>query len=105
MDSEQSVYATGNFLDSNKDGTLNGAAANTVGSSTKLSAPWASTSIGLASLSASEAYTYVLANAGASPRDEVDAFAVSTTESLGKDGTIYKSQADTGLSNGGYGTL
>lgn len=105
MDSEQSVYATGNYVDSNKDGTLNGAASNTVGSSTVLSNPWASTSLGLATLTAAEAYTAVLANAGASPRDQVDAFAVSTVQSLGTSGTIYGSQTDTGLSNGGYGTL
>jgi hypothetical protein len=105
MASDQSVYATGNYVDSNKDGTLNGAASNTVGSSTVLSSPWAGTSIGLASLTAAEAFTSVLANAGASPRDEVDTFAVSTVQSLGTSGTIYGSQSDTGLSNGGYGTL
>ena len=105
MDSEQSVYATGNYIDSNLDGALNGVASNTVGSSVVLSEPWASTSLGLATLTAAEAYTAVLANAGASPRDQVDAFAVTTVESLGTSGTIYESQADTGLSNGGYGTL
>ncbi|KAI9655277.1 MAG: hypothetical protein M1821_005424 [Bathelium mastoideum] len=105
MDAQQSVYATGNFLDSNKDGALNGAAANSVGSAVVLSKPWASTSLGLATNSAAAAVTSVLANAGATPRDEVDTFAVNTVKSYGKSGTIYKSQADTGLSNGGYGTL
>ncbi|KAF2233064.1 polysaccharide lyase family 1 protein [Viridothelium virens] len=105
MDNKQSVYATGNFLDSNKDGALNGAAANSVGSAVVLSKPWASTSLGLATNSAAAAVTSVLANAGATPRDEVDTFAVNTVKSYGKSGTIYKSQADTGLSNGGYGTL
>jgi hypothetical protein len=105
MAADQSVYATGNFLDSNLDGVLNGAAANTVGSATVLSAPWESTSIGMATLTAAEAYTYVLANAGASPRDEVDAYAVSTVSSLGTIGKIYTNQASTGLTNGGYGTL
>jgi hypothetical protein len=105
MDNKQSVYATGNYLDSNKDGTLNGGASNTVGSAIVLKSPWASTSVGLASLTAAKAYTYVLANAGASPRDEVDALAVSTVESLGTSGKIFSSQTGTGLSNGGYGTL
>jgi hypothetical protein len=105
MAADQSVYATGNYLDSNNDGTLNGAADNTVGSATVLSSPWASTSLSLASLTAAQAVTYVLANAGASPRDEVDAFAVSTVETLGTSGVIYTNQASTGLSNGGYGTL
>lgn len=105
MASDQSVCATGNYIDSNEDGVLNGAADNTVGSTTVLSAPWASNSIDLATLTAAEAFTYVLANSGASPRDEVDAFAVSTANALGTSGTIYGSQADTGHSNGGYGTL
>jgi hypothetical protein len=101
----QSVYAQGNYADTNKDGVLNGAQENKVGSAAVLSKPWASESATMASLSANEAYTYVLANVGASPRDEVDAFAVATVKTLGKSGVIYTSQASTGLSNGGYGTL
>ncbi|KAH8892275.1 polysaccharide lyase family 1 protein [Thozetella sp. PMI_491] len=105
MNAGQSVYAAGNFLDSNNDGVLNGVANNAVGSSTVLSSPWHSTSLGLATRTAADAYTYVLANAGAQPRDEVDAFAVTTVQSLGTKGTLYKSQSSTGLSNGGYGSL
>ena len=99
------MYAKGNYADTNKDGTLNGAQENKVGSAVVLATPWASDSATMASRSAADAYTYVLANAGASPRDEVDAFAVTTVKTLGKSGVIYKSQASTGLSNGGYGTL
>ncbi|KAJ7904262.1 polysaccharide lyase family 1 protein [Mycena olivaceomarginata] len=105
MNANQKVFASGNFLDSNKDGVLNGAAANTVGSAVVLTAPWNSGSTGLATLSAAAAYTSVLANAGASPRDSVDAFVVSTVQSLGKTGTIFTNQASTGLANNGYGTL
>ncbi|CAJ2510086.1 Uu.00g059860.m01.CDS01 [Anthostomella pinea] len=101
----QSVYATGNYADTDSDGVLNGAQENKVGSAVVLSAPWASDSATMADRSAADAYTYVLANAGASPRDEVDAFAVSTVQSLGTEGVIYTNQASTGLSNGGYGTL
>lgn len=105
VDAGQSVYAKGNYADTNKDGSLNGAQENKVGSAVVLATPWASDSATMASRSAADAYTYVLANAGASPRDEVDAFAVTTVKTLGKSGVIYKSQASTGLSNGGYGTL
>jgi hypothetical protein len=105
MASDQSVYATGNYIDSNKDGVLNGAASNTVGSSTVLSVPWAGTSLSIATLTAAQAVSAVFNNAGASPRDEVDAFALSTAQSLGTSGTIYTNQASTGLSNDGYGTL
>ncbi|KAH8659797.1 polysaccharide lyase family 1 protein [Xylariales sp. PMI_506] len=105
MDDNQSVYASGNFLDSDKDGTLNGAAYNTVGSATVLSSPWADTSTSLATLSAADAYDYVIANAGALPRDELDTYVVETVQSLGKNGTLIKDESSTGLSNGGYGTL
>ncbi|KFX93768.1 hypothetical protein V490_04701 [Pseudogymnoascus sp. VKM F-3557] len=105
MNDKQSVYAHGNYADTKNDGVLAGAQENKVGSAVVLDAPWDPTSLGLAKLSAADAYTSVLANAGASPRDEVDAFAVSTVQSLGKSGVIYTNQASTGLSNGGYGTL
>ena len=99
------MYAHGNYADTNKDGTLNGAEENSVGSSTVLASAWVSNSTSLASLSAADAYAYVLANSGALPHDEVDAFAVVTVQSLGTSGVIYTNQASTGLSNGGYGTL
>lgn len=105
MAADQSVYAHGNYADTKPDGILNGALENSVGSAVVLSSPWSSTSVGMATLTAAEAITYVFANAGASPRDEVDAFAVQTAQSLGKSGVIYTNQASTGLSNGGYGTL
>jgi hypothetical protein len=105
MAADQSVYAHGNYADTSKDGSLNGALENSVGSSVVLSSLWSSVSESLATLTAQEAVTYVFANAGASPRDEVDAFAVKTAQSLGTSGVIYTNQASTGLSNGGYGTL
>jgi hypothetical protein len=105
IDSNQKAYVSGNFLDSNKDGVLNGATANTAGSAAVLSSPWASNSLSMATLSASQAYASVIANAGASPRDSVDAYVVSTVQSLGKSGAIITNQASTGLANSGYGTL
>ncbi|KAJ7071391.1 polysaccharide lyase family 1 protein [Mycena amicta] len=105
MNANQNVFASGNFLDSNKDGVLNGAAANTVGSAVVLSAPWNSGSVGLATLSAQSAYTTVLASVGAAPRDQVDSFVISVVQSLGTSGSIITNQASTGLTNNGYGTL
>lgn len=99
------MYAHGNYADTDKDGILNGVQENKVGSAVVLNEPWASDSAELSLLSAADAYEYVLANAGASPRDEVDSFAISTTMTLGKSGVIYTNQNATGLSNGGYGTL
>jgi hypothetical protein len=101
----QSVYAHGNYEDTNDDGTLNGVQENKVGSAVVLSAPWASTSTALATLSAADAYAYVIANVGASPRDELDTYVVGTVQSLGTTGALITNQASTGLSNGGYGTI
>ncbi|PNP43614.1 hypothetical protein TGAMA5MH_04586 [Trichoderma gamsii] len=56
-------------------------------------------------MSAADAVTYVLANAGVTPRDELDTFVVNIVKSFGNQGTLYKNQANTGVSNGGYGTL
>ncbi|KAJ7153608.1 polysaccharide lyase family 1 protein [Mycena filopes] len=105
MNANQKVFASGNFLDSNKNGVLDGAAANTVGSAVVLTAPWNAGSAGLASLSAAQAYASVVASAGAAPRDQVDAFVVASVQSLGTSGAIITNQDSTGLANDGYGTL
>lgn len=105
INSGQTVYATGNYLDTNKDGVLNGAAHNTVGSATVASKPFSDTSLSMATLTAAQAYTSVLENVGATPRDEVDTYVVTLVQSLGTEGKIIGNQDDTGLSNGGYGTL
>jgi hypothetical protein len=105
MNANQKVFASGNFLDSNKDGVLNGAAANAVGSAVVLTSPWNSGSTGLATLTAAQAFTSVIASVGASPRDQVDAFVIASVQSLGTSGAIITNQASTGLSNNGYGNL
>ena len=105
MNNKQSVYATGNFIDGDKDGTLNGVAANTVGSSLVLTAPWAPTTASIPTLSAMDAFTEVTSSSGAQPLDTVDQFVLSDANSLGTQGQLYKDQATTGLPNIGYGFL
>jgi len=105
MNTNQSVYATGNVIDGNADGVLNGSANNTVGSSIILTAPWAATTSTIPALSASDAVLYNTTSAGAAPRDAVDQFAVDAALSYGTSGALYKDQSLTGLPNDGYGTL
>lgn len=105
MDNRQSVYAVGNFLDSNVDGALNGSPDNTVGVSLVLSTPWAATTESIPTLSAADAYNSVVQSSGAFPRDQVDTFVVHDVNSLGTTGQLYKDQAVTGLPNDGYGNL
>jgi pectate lyase len=106
MDANQSVYPAGNFLDQVPDGVLNGSLYNTIDSAgIYLTAPWSPLTSTIPTLSAQDAYTSVLASAGAQPRDAVDAFALSDATSLGLRGQLYKNQALTGLPNNGYGTI
>ncbi|KAK8085485.1 fibronectin [Apiospora hydei] len=105
MNDNQAVFAAGNMLDADKDGRLGGAQQNTVDKARAVPQTWAPSSKGLATMTAADAYAYVVANAGAMPRDELDAFVVDSVKSLGTRGKIIKDQAATGLSNGGYGTI
>ncbi len=116
MNIGQSVYSNGNLLDSNNDGTLNGSTVNPTGV-TVLTSPWASTTNSLTTMTAAQAYTYVLANAGDLPHDQLDLLVISQVQKLGHGTTgtgsgtdgpgtgLYTSQTQTGLSNGGYGTI
>ena len=101
----QSVYNTGNVLDSNRDGALNGSTLALGAGATALSAAWSTATAGIPTVSAAEAYTAVLAHAGALPRDQVDTLVLADVRSLGTAGNLWASQSATGLGNGGYGTL
>src|SRR5262249_15941845 len=102
----QSVYVSGNYEDSNKDGKLNGNLMGYPGGTNHLSAPWSDTTNFLPQLSAADAYYYDVANAGASlHRDQVDGQVLDDVTSLGKKGHLWPSQTQTGLPNNGYGVL
>ncbi len=105
VDANQSAYAAGNLLDSDRDGTLNGSPANTVDAAVVLGAPWSSATAGLPTLSAPDAFAVVLSSAGPLPRDQVDQAAINDARSLGACGKLYSTQLDTGFGNSGYGTL
>lgn len=106
MNANQSVYPVGNYLDQTPDGILNGSLYNTIDSSgIYLTAPWSPVTSTIPTLSATDAYTSVLASSGAIPRDAVDSFVLGDVNSLGLSGQLYKNQAVTGLPNDGYGTI
>jgi len=107
MNAGQTVYASGNLLDSNADGTLNGTDAGQPGGTTKASKANSTDTASLPTTSAADAYADVLANAGAWPknRDQVDSLVVADVKSLGKSGKLWTDQNATGLTNSGYGTL
>lgn len=101
----QSVFNSGNELDSNNDGTLNGQSLALGGGATALTAPWSASTSSIPTSSAADAYQFVVANVGAQPRDQVDSQVVGNLTSLGKAGGLWSSQKSTGLANDGYGNL
>jgi hypothetical protein len=107
MNAGQTVYINGNLLDSNKDGTLNGADAGYPGGTTHSTTANSPDTATMPTTSAADSYAAVLANAGASPthRDQVDALVIADLKSLGKAGSLWTTQTATGLGNSGYGTL
>ena len=105
VDSNQSAYATGNLLDGDKNGVLNGSPANSVDATTVLNAPWSNTTSSLPTVTAASAVPLVTSSAGVLPRDQVDAIVISDATSLGTRGTLYNTQADSGLPNSGYGII
>ncbi|MEN3614120.1 hypothetical protein AAH979_31785 [Plantactinospora sp. ZYX-F-223] len=101
----QEVYNSGNVIDSNRDGQLNGATLNVGAGGTEMSQPWSGTTAGIPTLPAGDAYAEVLARAGAQPRDQVDNLVLADVASLGTAGNLWASQTATGLDNSGYGTI
>jgi hypothetical protein len=101
----QSVFSRNNYLDSTTNGKLDGQPLTLGGGATALSAPWSPTTSSIPSSSAEDAYRYVVANAGAQPRDQVDSQVIADVTSLGRKGKLWKTQDATGLGNHGYGTV
>lgn len=101
----QSVYNSGNYLDGNKNGALDGSLLGLGGGATALSAPWSSTTAGIPAVSAAAAYASVVAGVGAYPRDQVDSQLIADLTSLGTSGHLWTTQTATGLGNDGYGTI
>lgn len=102
----QSFYMSGNILDSNNDGVLNGSTLNAPSGTITLSSPWSSTTASIPAKTAALAYADIIAKVGASlHRDQVDALVIADVTSLGTKGDLWASQTTTGLANSGYGTL
>jgi hypothetical protein len=103
----QPMYLSGNILDGNANGTLDGTALGLPGGAVALAAPWSVATTPLPTgVDATAAYAAVVANAGASlTRDQVDSLVIADVTSLGKTGQLWTTPTATGLANGGFGTL
>lgn len=109
MDKNQKIYHSGNKLDSDKDGTLNGSLSTPYfyqGDPTLLSSAWSTVTTGNPIYSPETAYRICTSQTGTLPYDELDQMIWDEVRSL-KDGPadLYTTQASTGLSNNGYGTI
>lgn len=107
------VFGSGNYFDNNKDGTLNGTLVpfdetgypGIVGAGFK-SEPFPYPAAA-PTLTAAEAYEYVIANVGANyPRlDQVDGLLIDEVNSRGTEGMYVYRESDLPLSNGGVGDV
>ena len=104
FDGGQTVYAVGNLLDSGRNGTLDGVPTAPAGD-TVSATPWSPVTYAIPAVSAPDAYRIDVSNAGAFPSDPLDALVISQVMSLGTSGNIITSPANTGLGNGGFGTI
>lgn len=120
VDKNQSIYYAGNLKDTNRNGALDGAATTPYwyqGTGTVLAKPWSAETTAEPALDTASAARVAISQAGALPRDELDALIISQVQTLGKGttgtaantvgpaGDLYTSQAQTGLANNGYGTI
>jgi hypothetical protein len=105
----QHVYASGNLLDSNADGTLSGSATMPIGSQVStLSSPWSPMTATIPTFTTANAYRYDVSLSGAWPRDQVDQLVYNDVISLGTSGMgsgLWTNQMQTGLGNNGYGVI
>jgi autotransporter-associated beta strand protein len=107
FDSGQSVYASGNLLDNNLNGTLGGSATAPEGV-VVLTSPWSPFTADIPTYSTAGAYRHDVSLSGALPLDQVDQLVFNDVTSLGTSGKgpgLWGSQADTGLGNDGYGVI
>jgi hypothetical protein len=102
----QPIFNSGNLLDANADGVLNGSRLGNPGGAVVLAAAWSPDTAAIPTVTAAEAYAAVIAGAGASlHRDQVDKLVIAEVTSLGTSGHLWTSQTQTALANSGYGTL
>ena len=109
VDKNQKMYYSGNMLDTDKDGTLNGSVTTPYfyqGECTILSAPWSEVTTSNPIYSAETAFRLVTSQCGTLPYNDIDQQIWDEVRSL-KNGpsSLYTTQATTGLANNGYGTI
>lgn len=99
------VFGDDNWVDSDKNGTLDGMLMTDYKTATRVQTPFAHPAGVANKLPAKAALEYVLANVGASKaRDAVDELLIDQLRSYGKKGQIINTEADNGIA-GNVGTV
>jgi len=116
VDSQQSIYSSGNLRDSDNNGVLGGSTISP-GGVVVLTTNWSPVTLTIPTFTPATAYRCNVSSAGAWPRDAVDDLVVSQVKTLGNGptgtgagtagpgGGLYTSQTQTGLPNNGFGIL
>lgn len=109
VDKNQSIYASGNMIDTNRDGILNGGASNIYyyqGPGEELKEPWNEMTNKNPVYSAATAWCLVNSQSGVLPYDDIDSLIWYQASTLGKAGALVKSVGDMGLTkNNGWGEV
>ena len=109
VDKNQSIYASGNMIDKNRDGLLNGEPSSIYyyqGVGEELSKPWNELTTKGPVLSAASAWRYVNSQSGVLPYDDIDSLVWYQVNTLGTAGSLVKSVGAMGIkANNGWGEV
>ena len=109
VDKNQSIYASGNMIDTDRDGKLNGGPSSIYyyqGVGEELAKPWSELTTSGPMLSAASAWRYVTSQSGVLPYDDIDSLIWHQVGTLGKEGALVKSVGAMGIkTNNGWGEI
>ena len=109
VDKNQSIYASGNMIDTDRDGKLNGGPSSIYyyqGVGEELAKPWSELTTNGPMLSAASAWRYVTSQSGVLPYDDIDSLIWHQVGTLGKEGALVKSVGAMGIkTNNGWGEV
>jgi len=109
VDKNQSIYASGNMIDTDRDGKLNGGPSSVYyyqGVGEELAKPWSELTTSGPMLSAASAWRYVTSQSGVLPYDDIDSLIWHQVGTLGKEGALVKSVGAMGIkTNNGWGEV
>ena len=109
VDKNQSIYASGNMIDKDRDGKLNGGPSSIYyyqGVGEELAKPWSELTTSGPMLSAASAWRYVTSQSGVLPYDDIDSLIWHQVGTLGKEGALVKSVGAMGIkTNNGWGEV